>query len=666
MLTTKYMQLALMLLALLCFGERGWGSSYHGMTFQDHSGPSADSEKEDSDNLAEKFIQSFSEFEKGVPSPQEMRKVYDDLNELKDKVSDEQFNELVDKVSALQDVYLLLDRADDLGGSKDSTVEQTAKLGKLGEELKGLEEKIPAEVTEAAWKKLQKKTETNLSSMADWALNFGKNLLGGGSSSPVYGPPLPPKDSGDSFFSNNYLLNSRTDQSTFNPVTKEWTIPYKPTLQGQLDSVRNSSSGSSSLSGSGSGASSSSEGSHSSGSGSSSSSFDSIGSEELPSNSSLSTGASLPTGTSSNSRGLSSIPSGTGISQPPISGSTPKPSPLAGGSIASSTAAGGHGGSSQSSSGSSVPASSGSAGSIQPTGTNTQTPLMSRPANAPAPSEIQTEKPKSTEALGKSLSAAKSSPNNLISLSDLKSGNNAAGAQPETGAKPLDNLASAGTVERYQNSPESPKRSYASNDRFITPEKAASSNSAKEISKPSAETSSSSETFVGEQKPSPKATKTPVALGAGASGILSLSEEVAQPSPISIAESETTKKLTKETTEAPVIAKDNLSEQVPKVGTFSGDLAIKPKTTKEVSPIGKGLSEFAKEVEEAELKNQAVEITAAPLKAGLTSAPKITPRGLASGNPQAPAKQSPAAGTFAKVGAQLDDFANRIKSFFSK
>ena len=329
--------------------------------------------------------------------------------------------------------------------------------------------------------------------------------------------------------------------------------------------------------------------------------------------------------------------------------------------MAPPTATGGHGG------GSSVPSASGSSSPVQFNGSNTQTPLMSRPADAPAPSEIQTEKPKSAEEPGKALSATKS-PNNPISLSELK---NPAGApQPDTGAKPLGNLASAGTVERYPKTPESPTRSYASNDRFITPEKAASSNSAKEISKPNSEPSS--ETFlgsntnnpVGEQKPSPKANKTPVALGAGASGILT--EEVAQPSPVSVAESETPKiatKETKEAKEAPISAKDISSEQAPKEGTFSGDLAIKPKITKEVSPIGKGLSEFAKEVEEAEAKNQAVEITAAPLKAGLTSPAKITPRGLASGIPQVPAKQSPA-GTFAKVGAQLDAFASRIKSFF--
>jgi hypothetical protein len=304
---------------------------------------------------------------------------------------------------------------------------------------------------------------------------------------------------------------------------------------------------------------------------------------------------------------------------------------------------------------------------------------MFRPADAPAIKQIQAENQKalaedanrkSTEALGKALSATKSSPNNLISLSELK---NPAGApQPDTGAKPLDSLTSAGTVDRYQNSPESPKRSYASNDRFITPEKAASSNSTKEISKSNSDTSAS-ETFsgsntsssVGEQKSSSasKPNKTSVALGSGASGILSLSEEVAQPSPISVAGIETPKIATKETKEAPVIAKDISSEQAPKEGTFSGDLAIKPKITKEVSPIGKGLSEFAKEVEEAELKNQATEISTAPLKAGLTSAPKITPRGLASGIPQAPAKQSPA-GTFAKVGAQLDAFASRLKAIF--
>jgi hypothetical protein len=304
---------------------------------------------------------------------------------------------------------------------------------------------------------------------------------------------------------------------------------------------------------------------------------------------------------------------------------------------------------------------------------------MSRPADASALKQIQAENQKalaedanrkSTEALGKALSATKSSPNNLISLSELK---NPAGApQPDTGAKPLDNLASAGTVDRYQNSPESPKRSYASNDRFITPEKSASSNSPKEISKSNSDTSSS-ETFsgsntsssVGEQKSSSasKPNKTSVALGSGASGILSLSEEVAQPSPISVAEIETPKIATKETKEAPVIAKNISNDQESKEGTFSGDLAIKPKTTKEVSPIGKGLFQFAKEVEEAELKNQTVEITAAPLNAGLTSPPKITPRGLASGIPQAPAKQSPA-GTFAKVGAQLDAFASRIRAFF--
>ncbi len=651
MLTTKYMQIALMLLALLCFGERGWGS-YHGPTF-DHGGgssPEASSSKSSDDEDCESpkiktkdgcidpESASIEEFEK---IRKEERK---DLSEESKKIIAEKFLKLFSDENIDEEIK---DKITDFLLDMNSGQTENPAFG------------IPnLSGTPDTYDPALKLFETN-------PLNPQK-LPNNGISvkpapTPVYGPPLPPKD--PLFSSASYGLNFGAPRSTYDPLTKKWT-PYQDTVEGLVDYMQGSSAGAGSASGSGSSSassgSSSSGGSHSSGSGSSSSSFDSIGSGELPLSSSLSTGASLPTGTSSNSRGISSTPSETGISQPPISGLTPKPTPIAGGSMAPPTATGGHGG------GSSVPSASGSSSPVQFNGSNTQTPLMSRPADAPAPSEIQTEKPKSAEEPGKALSATKS-PNNPISLSELK---NPAGApQPDTGAKPLGNLASAGTVERYPKTPESPTRSYASNDRFITPEKAASSNSAKEISKPNSEPSS--ETFlgsntnnpVGEQKPSPKANKTPVALGAGASGILT--EEVAQPSPVSVAESETPKIATKETKEAPISAKDISSEQAPKEGTFSGDLAIKPKITKEVSPIGKGLSEFAKEVEEAEAKNQAVEITAAPLKAGLTSPAKITPRGLASGIPQVPAKQSPA-GTFAKVGAQLDAFASRIKSFFSK
>jgi hypothetical protein len=672
MLKPKYMQLALLLLALLCFGERGWGDVHGGNTSTNTDSSSTTSgwgEPGEANILAEKFIQSFSEFEKGVPSAEEMRKVYADLNELKDKVSDEKFNALVDKVSALQDVYLLLDRAEDLSGSKDSLIDQTAKLGELGEELKSLEEKIPAEVKEAAWEKIKKKGDSNLSAMGEQALDFGKKLaekvginLGKPAPAQEYGPSLPPRDH---YSSTSYGLNFGAPKSTYDPLTKKWT-PHQDTVEGLVDYMQRSSAGSGSASGSGSSSGSSgssfSGGSHSSGFASESESESvvpsTVGSSTLnpsPSPTSLALASETP----------------TGVSQPPISGSTSKatPSPLAGGSTAPSTptGGGGHGGGSQTGNGASLPV-----------GTNVQTPSTTPSVDASAIGQIQAEKQKalakdsigkSTEELGKALSAGKTSPP-LISFSDLKPENGLVGTtQPETGVQTLENRASAGQVTRYQNSPEPQTRSYASNDRFITPEKAASSNSAKE--KPNSETSSSeifsgsnTSTSVGEQKPSPKANKTPVALGAGASGILSLSEEVAQPSPVSVAEIETLKNSMKETKEAPVIAKDISSEQAPKEGTFSGDLAIKPKTTKEVSPIGKGLSEFAKEVEEAELnKNQTVEITAAPLNAGLTSPPKITPRGLASGIPQAPAKQSPA-GTFAKVGAQLDAFASRIRAFF--
>jgi hypothetical protein len=645
------MQLALLLLALLCFGERGWGS-YHGATFDPGGGSSlgASSSKSSDDENSKSFTQySVPELQKYL-SEKEKTITDDEIKEI-DKANREKFEHLneIENPEEIEEFMTWL---------TDWNAWVEAREKKNDSKIK------PSE----AVKDSQRDVQPIAGTIAEPLKNQTPS---------VYRTPLPP--SSDSYFKMPYI---DTNQSFLRGPTGQpvphWTSGL-PSSSSSSSSPSESSSGSGSRSSSSSSGNSSSEGSHSSGSSSSSSpsSFDS-GSGELPSSSSLSTGTSSPTDTSSNSRGISSTPSGTGISQPPISGLTPKPTPIAGGSMAPPTATGGHGGSSLSSSGgSSVPSASGSSSPVQFNGSNTQTPLMSRPADAPAPSKIQTENPKalaedanrkSTEALGKALPATKS-PNNLISLSELK--NPAGASQPDTGAKPLDNLASAGTVERYQkNTPESTTRSYASNDRFITPEKAASSNSAKEISKPNSETSSSeifsgsnTSTSVGEQKPSPKANKTPVALGAGASGILSLSEEVAQPSPISVAEIETSKNSMKETKEAPVIAKDISSEQAPKEGTFSGDLAIKPKTTKEVSPIGKGLSEFAKEVEEAELKNQAVEITAAPLNAGLTSPPKITPRGLASGIPQAPAKQSPA-GTFAKVGAQLDAFASRIRAFF--
>jgi hypothetical protein len=687
------MQLALLLLALLCFGERGWGS-YHGIPSQDPAGAVEGSQEENSEKLAEKFIQSFSEFEKGVPSPQEMRKVYDDLNELKDKVSDKQFNELVDKVSALQDVYLLLDRAEDLSGSKDSLVDQTAKLGKLGEELKDLEEKIPSEVKEAAWEKLKKKGDSNLSAMGEQALDFGKKLaekvginLGKPAPAQEYGPSLPPRDH---YSSTSYGLNFGAPKSTYDPLTKKWT-PYQDTVEGLVDYMQRSSASSGSGSGSGSG---SASGSGSS-SGSSGSSF-SGGSHSIgfASESESESESVVPSTVGSSTLNPSPSPTSlalasetpTGVSQPPISGSTSKatPSPLAGGSTAPSTptGGGGHGGGSQTGNGASLPV-----------GTNVQTPSTTPSVDASAIGQIQAEKQKalakdsigkSTEELGKALSAGKTSPP-LISFSDLKPENGLVGTtKPETGVQTLENRASAGQVTRYQNSPEPQTRSYASNDRFITPEKAASSNSAKEI-KSNSDTSSS-ETFsgsnptntsVGEQKPLPKANKTSVAL-LGNGPYQSDLEEIAQPGPAA-KNLEPPNLLAKPEPKSEDLTVSQMQETLMKgqgIGPFAGVSPTRPKIPTQKPETRKSdLGNVLAAVENPDKTFEPQAEAQAPKLAGAGSvppttatSPRSTQRGIAGQTAKIkPPETTASRGIFQRAGeragAYLDDV---IKFFFSK
>ena len=101
MLTTKYMQLALLLLALLCFGERGWGS-YQAPTFNHREGsphvppPTDSSDDEDcespkiktKDGCIDPESASIEEFEK---ISKEERK---DLSEESKKIIEEKFLKL--------------------------------------------------------------------------------------------------------------------------------------------------------------------------------------------------------------------------------------------------------------------------------------------------------------------------------------------------------------------------------------------------------------------------------------------------------------------------------------------------------------------------------------------------------------------------------------------